>query len=139
MNAVGFNTDILVTEPSTMLEMRKSGNYDLFYVGNMHNAGDPCQVLNLRVLNDVHKSNYVNEEMNALIEKIKIEMDTETRNEYISQVSKIIREEAAPHSAIVQMNLKEAIDYGVTGIDLFTDGNFRTKYVTYDPSLATQK
>ena len=72
------------------------------------------------------ESNYVNEEMNALIEKIKIEMDTETRNEYISQVSKIIREEAAPHSAIVQMNLKEAIDYGVTGIDLFTDGNFRT-------------
>lgn len=135
MNAAGFNTDILVTEPSTMLEMRKSGNYDLFYVGNMHNAGDPCQVLNLRILNDVHKSNYVNEEMNELIKKIKVEMDADTRNGYVSQVSHMIREEAAPHSAIVQMNLKEAIDYGVTGIDLFTDGNFRTTYVTYDPSL----
>lgn len=135
MNAVGFNTDILVTEPSTMLEMRKSGNYDLFYVGNMHNAGDPCQVLNLRILNDVHKSNYINEEMNELIKKIKVEMDTDMRNGYVSQVSHMIRDEAAPHSAIVQMNLKEAIDYGVTGIDLFTDGNFRTTYVTYDPSL----
>lgn len=139
MNAVGFNTDILVTEPTTMLEMRKSGNYDLFYVGNMHNSGDPCQVLNLRILNDVHKSNYVNEEMNGLIQKIKVEMDTEKRTGYISEVSHIIRAEAAPQSGIVQMNLKEAIDYGVTGIDLFTDGNFRTTYVTYDPSLVPAK
>ncbi|MTQ81414.1 ABC transporter substrate-binding protein [Ruthenibacterium lactatiformans] len=135
MNAVGFNTDILITEPSTMLDMRRSGNYDLFYVGNMHNGGDPCQVLNLRILNDAHKSHYVNDELNALIEKIKVEMDTTKRNDYIKQCQWIMREEAGPHSAIVQLNLIEPFDHGVTGIDLFRDGNFRIKYVTYDPAL----
>ncbi len=139
MNNVGFNTDIQVTEPSTMLEKRKSGDYDLFYVGAMHNSGDPCQFLNLRILNDVHKSNFVNEKMNNLIEKIKVEMDTDKRDQYISEVSHIIREEAAPQSCIVQMNLTEAIDYGVTGIEIFKDGNFRATYVDYDPSLLPAK
>ena len=62
-------------------------------------------------------------------------MDTTKRNYYIKLCQWTMTEEAAPHSAIVQMNLIEPFDHGVTGIDLFRDGNFRIKYVTYDPAL----
>jgi ABC-type transport system substrate-binding protein len=139
MNAVGFNTDIGVYESSTHIEMRATGNYDLFYLLASQNNNDPTDYLNHRVYTDAHHSNYKNEEMNKLIARLLIEMDADKRAEYVTRVSHIIREEAAPHSAITTVDQVWYADWGVTGINYFSDGSTRIMYANYDPSLVPKK
>lgn len=135
LNEVGFNSKVENVESATLLAMRTEGNYDAFLVANMHPDGDAYFTLNQRILNDIHHSDFVSEEMNNLILESNASTDNAYRAECFSQVNHLIREANGPHTAICQLDQIEAIDYGVTGLMLYSDGYFNYRWVTYDPSL----
>lgn len=133
---VGFNITMEVVESTTLLEMRTSGNYDVFMVNVQYQASDPGSVLTQRVLNDYHCSNYVNEELNALVAQSNIEMDTEARTELLRQINNIIREEYAPQVGLTQQAQTIGQYKGMTGANYFQSGTFLFEFIDYDPSLA---
>lgn len=136
VNQVGFNTTINIVENATLLDMRKSGNYDVFMVSTMHDGGEPSlNVLTNRILNDVHHSSYVNEELNELIRVSNKNLDLVSRLEQLKEIGKMIRDESAPHLPIAQLQATYAADWGITGLDLFPDGTMRLCFVNFDPSL----
>lgn len=137
VNAVGFNSSIEVLESAALMDKRSTGDYDVFLVAAMHGSGDLYSFTNLRILNDAHHSNYVNEELNGLIKKSNIESDQNVRNDLFKQVNKIVVDECAPMITVCQLKSYEAVNYGITGIDLFADGFFQVQNVDYDPSLIT--
>jgi len=142
LNAVGFNTSIRVVEVAELLSVRKTGDYQLFMMNNMHGCGDIGNDLVNRILRDAHHSFYSgpeSEKLNELIAASAREMDEEKRADLIKQAMKNIRENAAPHTYVAQYNTSFAIDYGVTGLETFADGTFRFTFVTHDPSYNGNK
>lgn len=137
VNAVGFNSSIEVLESAALMDKRSTGDYDVFLVAAMHGSGDLYAFTNLRILNDAHHSNYVNKELNGLIEKSNVESDQNVRNELFKQINQIVVDECAPMITVCQLKSYEAVSYGITGIDLFADGFFVVQNVDYDPSLIT--
>lgn len=135
LNQVGFNTKVSVVENATLLNMRTTGEYDVFMVIVMHQGGDPQMVLNQRILNDFHSSNYDNKELKDLVSKADKEFDAQKREELLKEITKIIREESAPHLAIAQTQATYAMDWGIKGLFLYPDGTLRLSFVDYDSSL----
>lgn len=137
LNSIGMNTTARVVEVAELLSMRAEGNYTVFLVNNMHGCGDIGNDLVLRILNDAHHSYYsgpVYDQLCDMIVAQSMELDVEKRAEIIAEIEKTIRENAAPHSYICQYQTNFAIDYGVTGLEPFSDGTFRFTFVTYDPN-----
>ncbi len=135
VNAIGFNTSIEVVEGATLLEKRSTGDYDCFIVAAMSTGGDLFSFATFRIQNDAHHSNYVNDELNSLIEQAAIDPDMDMRNDLYRQANEIIVEECAPMIGILTLEANEAISYGITGIQLASDGFFLFKDIDYDPSL----
>jgi len=135
LNAVGFNTTVSVLEGATFSDIRKKGEYEVFLINDMTVGGDLAKYLSQKILNDTHKHGYENEEMMTLVNNILTELDPATRADLLSQYAVLTREVAAPHSILAQFIATYAIDYGIVGIDLWTDGTFGFKYVDYDASL----
>jgi hypothetical protein len=77
--------------------------------------------------------------MQDLIKKLMREMDEDKQASYVKRVSHIMREEAAPATAIGAITQNFFADWGVTGIRFFRDGAVRIPYVDYDPSLVPKK
>ena len=125
LNDVGFNTKVSIVEGATLLEMRSTGEYDAFLVTWSHNFGDPYMFLNQRVLLDVHHTNYRNDRVNELIEASSEETDDIARAEEIREAIRLMREDSAPYYPIF------AVDRGVTGVDIFSDGIFSFRNVSY--------
>ena len=138
LNEVGFNTSVQVVEIATLGEMRATGDYDVYMVTNMHIGGDPYTHINQRILNDNAHSNYHDETLNSLIEQSNHETDPVKREELLRQANNRICEEVAPHFVLDKLKATYAVNYGVTGLQLYTDGFFNCRYVTYDPSLVKQ-
>lgn len=135
VNAIGFNTRIEVVEGATLLDMRSSGNYDMFVVAAMMTSGDFFSFANLRVLNDAHHSNYVNEEMFDQIREANVNPDNTVRDECYRTMNQIMCEECAPMIGLLTLNANEAVTYGITGISLYSDGFYGFENISYDPSL----
>lgn len=132
LNEAGFKTKVSVVEVATLSDMRRTGDYDTFLVANMHASNDPGNTLTFRILNDAHHSGYVNEELFDLIKKSNQEIDVEKRAELLKQIAAFMDQENAPHTAICQMELKYAIDKGVTGLELYNEGWFNVKHIDFD-------
>ena len=135
VNAIGFNTSIEVVEGATLLEKRSTGDYDCFIVAAMSTGGDLFSFATFRIQNDAHHSNYVNDELNSLIEQASIDTDETVRDDLYRQANEIIVEECAPMIGVLTLEANEAITYGITGIELASDGFFLFKDIDYDPSL----
>ena len=133
---IGFNITMEVVESATLLEMRVSGNYDVFLVNVQFQAADPGSVLTQRVLMDYHCSNYVNDELNELINKSNTEMDEAVREDLLKQINGIIREEYAPQLGLTQQAQTIGQYKGMKGARYFSSGTFLFEFVDYDPALA---
>lgn len=131
LNAVGFNTSVSVVEVATLSNMRKTGDYDVFFVANMHIGNDPGTCLSLRILNDAHHSFYKNQELFNLISASSKEVDAEKRAEMLQQIAALIDKNKAPHSAIAQVNLNYAADKGIQGMELYASGWFNIKHIDF--------
>ena len=62
-------------------------------------------------------------------------IDPEARAELLSKVNARMRETYAPQISTDQMKATYAINYGVTGLQLYKDGFINTRYVDWDPTL----
>ena len=134
VNSIGFNTTVEVVEGATLKDMRSTGDYDAFMVTNMHPGGDPYSHLTMRILNDAHHSNYVNEELSNLVAASNAETDQAKRAEIIKQANQMMVDEFGPHINLTQLTTVQAVNYGVSGLLLYTDGYFNYRYVTFDSS-----
>lgn len=132
LNEVGFKTSVSVVEVATLSDMRRTGDYDTFLVANMHASNDPGNTLTFRILNDVHHSGYVNEELNERIQQSNQEIDVEKRTEILKEIAALMDKENAPHTAICQFELKYAMDKGGTGLELYNEGWFNVKHIDFD-------
>ncbi len=134
LNAVGFNTSVSVVENATLLEMRKTANYDVFLVITMQTGGDPGGILSMRVLEDAHSSHFVDDELNSLIQQGLKTIETEERAGIYKQAMERMREVSAPHTGLYAPYANYAVNFGVKGLDLYRDGTLRLAYVDYDAS-----
>lgn len=132
VNEVGFNTTIDVLEPATLSSMRATGDYDVFYVANVHSCNDPYAHLNMRIMQDAHHSFYENEELNALIKQSNEEVDQEKRAELIRQIDALVKEEMAPHYSMFQYAKCAAYDKGIKNADRFAIGWNAWRDITYE-------
>jgi peptide/nickel transport system substrate-binding protein len=137
LNAVGFNTKVNIVESATLDEMRASGKYDAYIMGNMLQCGVPTRTLNMRIRNDVHHSYYKDPELNALIDKYNTELNVKAGNKLLTEILMKWRE-ASVHSYVAQLVATYAVDYGVTGIGLYEDGYYSFKYASYNPKQGTK-
>lgn len=135
MNAVGFNTSVSVVERATYNGIRNSGDYDMFIGNDMPAGGDLAKYFSQKILTDSHHHNFNNPRMMELVQNIMTEMDVENRNGYLKEYAALTREFAAPHSILAQFKCTYAVDYGLTGIDLWKDGTYGFKYVDFDETL----
>ena len=136
LNAVGFNTATQIIEPATLLEIRLSGNYDVFFVNGMTSFGDISSYLTVRYMHDQHKSNFKNESTNALIEASNREINPEKRKELLLQINRKMAADMVPQILLLQLYFIIPYYKGLTGFELVTSGNFFFNFITYDPKLA---
>ncbi len=130
LNAVGFNASMKIVETAALSEVRATGNYDVFAVATMQENGEPYKYFNMRVLNDAHHSFFVDEELNEWIKESNSEMDAAKRRALLEKC--VVRwSEDLVHFPIVRLASTYAVNYGVTGIELYQDGLFNFKYVSY--------
>ena len=121
-NEVGFNTSVEITEFAVFSQRRANGEYTAFLTEMSITGGDIHPIINLRVLSNSHRHDYVNPELNGLIEKANVEMNVATRAALLTEVNRIIREEYAPMIGLVQMPYTYAINKDVNGIVYYPDG-----------------
>lgn len=135
VNAIGFNCSAEVVESATLADIRSTGDYDAFIVTALHTNGDLYQFINWRVYGDAHTSEYVNEELNALIEQTNSEADNEVRDELFKEANAIIADECALMISIAQLVMTQSLNYGITGVEFTSDGFCLMKDIDYDESL----
>ena len=136
LNEIGMNTSIRIVEVAELMSIRKTGDYTVFLVENMNGCGDIGNDMIQRLVQDTHHSFYSGpgyDELAAAVIAQSTELDVVKRAELIAEAQSIIRKNAAPHSYLCEYESAFAIDYGVTGLEPFTDGTFRFTFVTYDP------
>ena len=131
LQAVGFNSSVEVVETATLTDLRATGDYDVFLVATMQENGEPYKYFNMRVLNDAHHSDFVDEELNAKILASNSEMDADARRELLEECV-VLWSEDLVHFPLVRLSSTYAITYGVEGIELYQDGLFNFKYVTHE-------
>jgi len=131
----GFNAKIEAVEVSVLNTIRSEGSYDAFLASNNFIGGDPYAHVNQRILSDNHHSNYINDEMNALLEASNKATDSTERYELLKQFNALMIKEFAPQISTSQMQASYAINYGVTGIQYYKDGYINVRYVNWDSSL----
>lgn len=140
MNDVGFNTSVEIVEAATLISMRATGEYDAFMVANMNSCGEHGTDINNRIGNDAHHSFYPDNGGEPAAELIKLvkaqlsEMDLAKRRDILYKIQENMHEHLAPHLSLCQLVSKQAVDYGVVGIELMRDGTFRWSFVDFDPN-----
>ena len=133
VNAIGFNCKSEITEVATLGDVRARGDYDMFIVAGINPGGDLFHFTSFRILNDMHKSNYVNEELNAKIDEALHSTDQAHRDDLYREINKIVCDEVAPMITLVQLVSHVAVDKGVTGVVLYPDGVLDMSRVDYQP------
>ena len=132
VNAVGFNSSIEIVENATLLSMRKEGAYDVFLVITMHGSGEALGICQMRILEDCHTSQFVDDELNGYIKQAGLTVDTAAREELYKKAMVRLREVSAPHTGLYAPNAVEAVSYGVKGLRFYEGGTFLLRYVDYD-------
>lgn len=130
-NEIGINCSVEMVESAILNERRASGNYDVFIVSTMQEHDDPIKYLTQRVLGDNHHSGYVDEKMFDLIRASNSEMDEEVRRQELEEILGMWSR-ALVHIHLVQQEVTYAYAKGVSGLGLFTDGMYTTRFVTHE-------
>jgi len=96
MTAVGFNVKLDIYDNATFMERRSAELYDMFWTASAHEAGDPINFLNTRVLGNSQMCNYENQEMMSWIRKGSELSAAEDRADAYAKVNEISAQEFAP-------------------------------------------
>ncbi len=133
VNAIGFNCKSEIVEVATLGDLRARGDYDMFIVAGINPGGDLFHFTTFRISSDMHKSHYVNEDLNNRILEALHSTNQEHRNELYRSINKTVCDEAAPMVTLIQLVSHMAIDKGVVGVKLYGDGILDMSRVDYQP------
>jgi len=86
----GFDIELNLFEHATYLDMRRAGNYDLAFIGSVAVTDEGVRWFQERVLGDGDSSGYVNEELNALIERLATTLDPVTQEEVFWEIQELM-------------------------------------------------
>ena len=117
LNQIGINTQVDMVDTATMNSRRTDGDYDIFMVNLATWDGNALtQNLVPRVVQDMHSSGYVNDELNALIMEAFGDMNKETRVQTLEKVGDMLYELQGPLVPIVQIVGTPCVRKGLTGL-----------------------
>ena len=130
---IGINTRVDMVDTATMNSRRADGDYDIFMVNLATWDGNALtQNLVPRVVQDMHHSGYVNEELNTLIMDAFGDMNAETRVQTLEQVGDILYELQGPLVPIIQIIGTPCIRNGIDGLIENPLGGFIYTQVSVD-------
>ena len=131
--AIGLNVNTEIAEIASFQDRRKAGDYDCYLTTDGVNYGEIYNYMKTRLVSDIHQSHYVNDTFTQLVEESGHTLDIEMRDELYRQCNEILAEDV-PHINLFCSPKIYAINYGVTGIQLFPDGDFNFSRIDYDAS-----
>ena len=127
----GINVNVEMLDVAAFTERRAAGNYDMFMNGWAH-SGDIDSYITLRILKDVWKSGYINEEVNKLIKYQRQETDSEKRIEMLRKIENITNTEVNPNIYLYQQEILYFQKKGITGYRYYGDKTPDLRYVHYE-------
>ena len=130
----GFNITMTVLDTAIYGTRRNSGDYDAYMTTVQFVDGLPFRLLNSNFVTDNMKTEYSNTEIRDRIVAASQELDEQKREQLVKEANKLICEDL-PQILIGTMAVTYAQDYGLTGVEFYTDGLQHFTYVDYDPSL----
>ncbi|MDR1203885.1 MAG: ABC transporter substrate-binding protein [Peptococcaceae bacterium] len=133
-NAVGFNMKVELTDLSVFTPRQNSGDYDFFLINTAFPDGLPLRQLN-RVVTNLDKSGYQNDELFGIINHFLTELDETKRFDYAKQANRFIFENKGPQISLFTKNVITPVDWGIIGVTYYPDGLWDYIHVDYDPSL----
>lgn len=128
--AVGLNVVVEMAEIATFQDRRKGGNYDCYLTTDGIGYGECYTYMNVRIKVDVHKTHYVNDEFNALVQQAGETVDTEARSELYKKCNAILAQDV-PHLSLFCSPTAYAIDKDVGGIQIYSDSYWFTNRIDY--------
>jgi peptide/nickel transport system substrate-binding protein len=106
---VGIKTDLQVLEGSAFIQARGAGNYDLYLTGGSSIAGDPDFLMVQRVVQDVFKSGFKDQQTLDLIQRARDTADRNERTTFYKQAQQRMNDLAAPFIWVFQMENVQAV------------------------------
>lgn len=117
MEAVGFKMSINLTDSAGFSAIRSKGDYTMFFGGVATWDGDlMTQYIVPRILQDCHKSGYVDEKINDLIARADVELDRETRKAMLEEVIGMLYDNYGPIVGAIQKGGYEVTRNGLLGV-----------------------
>ncbi|MBW1960253.1 MAG: ABC transporter substrate-binding protein [Deltaproteobacteria bacterium] len=104
MQEVGFNVELTMLEGGAFTKARKTGDYDLHFLGSRAITGEPQRYLEERVLNDIYKSGWKNNECFDLIRKAGKTIDRAEKEKLYIRIQEIMYNELAPQIYLWQLD-----------------------------------
>ncbi|MCL2121323.1 MAG: ABC transporter substrate-binding protein [Clostridiales bacterium] len=135
VNSIGFNMSVQFEDLSVFTPRQNSGDYDFFVINTSIPDGIPQRMLS-RIPNNFDRSDYLNEEMNEVINHFLTDLDEDRRFDWSRQANQMIFEQKAPHIVLWHRDFVQAVDYGIVGIRLFPDGMYDFAFIDYDPTMS---
>ena len=96
MQEAGFNVELTMLEGGAFTKARKSGDYDLHFLGSRAITGEPQRYLDERVRVDIYKSGWANEECFNLITEAGKTVDPKKKEAQYTRIQEIMFQEKAP-------------------------------------------
>ncbi len=130
LSRIGVNLQIQPTEPGTILEMRRSGQFDMFYKLGSNTVIDPAMNIPFDFWSreeggsDSAFSGYRNDDLVRLSKEAEGEQDPEKRGAIYREFQRIAMEEV-PQLYLVHPSVVYATRSNVQGFDLFPTRTFR--------------
>jgi peptide/nickel transport system substrate-binding protein len=104
MKEGGFNVELTMLEGGAFTKARKTGDYDLHFLGSRAITGEPQRYLDERVMEDIYKSGWAHDECFNLIKEAGKTIDPKKKSELYTRIQEIMYEEKAPQLYFWQLD-----------------------------------
>ena len=126
---IGLKIKLEPLEQATFTDRRTTGKFDLILGAFASTAGDTQTEVATIIGFDVFGSNYVNEDLTALCDQIRVCSDKEERTKLLEQAFQIEMDEMAPFSYLYSPVYLCANSSNVTNYSIFADGSGEYRFV----------
>lgn len=134
LGSVGIKVEATLDSGATFFAAIANGNYDILLTQISFPDGIPFRQLN-RIVTNLDKQNYYNEELYSYINGFLSEIDDEKRVEYVRKANRFISENKAPDIALSYRYTVYPMNHGLVGIEFGRDTNANPRFVDWDPAL----
>ncbi|MBU3877598.1 ABC transporter substrate-binding protein [Faecalicatena sp. AGMB00832] len=126
---IGLNIKLEPLEQATFTDRRSTGKFDLILGAFASTAGDTQTEVAVIIGFDVFGSNYMNADLTALCDQIRVCSDKEERTKLLEQVFQLEMDEMAPFSYLYSPVYVCANADNVENYHIFADGSGEYRFV----------